>query len=144
MLLFICSDMISDIRTRVIVDGLKDGRGIIEEGKEYVNTGAGMYFHVIVAANFQPDFRGTLRMAIAHSMSDFKTYQIVPNPPRHLLEYPEFEGELCFGSPGIPLPILLGTSGSVESSRSTVSVTLFLDNKEISHSEFPVIKGSFS
>lgn len=54
--------MITDIRIKAMVDCMKDGRGIIEEGREYVDTEPGKYLHVVVAARFQPDFSGVLRL----------------------------------------------------------------------------------
>lgn len=136
--------MISDIKTKALCDTMKDGRGIIDEAKEYVDTEPGKYFHVVMAAKFQPDFKDVLRMEIAHAKSGFRTYQIVTNPPKHMLTDPENEGELCFGSPGIPVSILLGRNyRPVPGQRDTVTVKLFLDNKEISTKEL-LVRGTAS
>lgn len=131
--------MITDIRIKAMVDCMKDGRGIIEEGREYVDTEPGKYLHVVVAARFQPDFSGVLRLEIAHAKSGFRTYQIVTPPPKHLLQNKESDGELCFGSPGIPISAVLGRNyRPVMGQRDSVTVKLFLDNKEIASKELPV------
>lgn len=136
--------MISDIRTKAICDTLKDGRGIIDEAREYVDAEPGKFFHVVMAAKFKPDFKGVLRLEVTHAKSGFRTYTIVASPPKHILEGSDNEVDLCFSSYGIPINILLGRNyRPVPGQCDTVTVKLFLDNKEISTKEL-LVRGTAS
>jgi len=136
--------MITITTTKVRVDCKKDGYGVMDGTTEYVDTEPGKYFHVIVQASLSPDFDGKLRLEISHPRSGFRTYDIVNNPPKQVLESLEPDDEMCFGSPGIRIGRLLGENYRAPvGERDFVNVKLFLDNKEIENKDF-VVRGCFS
>lgn len=136
--------MISNIITKVRVDSKKDAYGVMTGTTEYVDTESGKFFHVIIQASFTPDFDGKLRLEISHPRSGFRTYEIVNNPPKHVLESLEPDDDMCFGSPGIRIGRLLGEDYRAPlGERDFVNVKLYLNNKEIENKDF-VVRGCFS